>query len=416
MGAEVGARIPLALDGMRPFARWAQVALRLVLMNSPTNRSRSASGLALKRELLAWYGGADGAAGRAARDLPWRRTSDPYAIWVSETMLQQTRAATVTAYWERFLRELPTVQTLAEAPESQVLALWSGLGYYRRARMLHAAARRVVALHGGILPRDHDALVGLEGVGAYTAGAVASIAFKQRVAAVDGNVSRVLARVAAIEEDVTSARGKARVQAEAEALAAIDEGDPGDWTQAVMELGALVCTPRQPRCAVCPVQARCRAFKEGGIEYASTLPRKAPKRAPTVVEQVAIVVDTGTAVLLARRRAETLYGGLWEVPTAPRSAKRRLARRLGVALSALHVAGDVVHISPTAACTCRFSAPRARPTPPRRCPARPACLGTSMTPSNSYPTATCLPGRTHPSRERSSIWPSYACNRYSGGW
>jgi len=301
---------------------------------------------ALKRALLAWYGrgGNGGRPARAARDLPWRRTSDPYAIWVSETMLQQTRAATVVPYWERFLRELPTVQTLAEAAESQVLALWSGLGYYRRARMLHAAARRVVALHGGGLPRDREALSSLEGVGAYTVGAIASIAFKERVAAVDGNVSRVLARIAAIEDDVTSARGKALVQAEADALAAIDEGDPGDWTQALMELGALVCAPRQPRCGSCPARAWCRAFARGGVDYASTLPRKAPKREKAVVERVAIVLHTGTAVVLARRRALTLYGGLWEVPTAPRSAKRRLAKGLGVNLTALDVAGEVVHI------------------------------------------------------------------------
>jgi A/G-specific adenine glycosylase len=307
----------------------------------------------LKRDLLAWYATAHT---RAARDLPWRKTRDPYAIWVSDTMLQQTRVATAIPYWERFLRELPTVYSLAEAPEERVLALWSGLGYYRRARMLHAAAKRVVSSYEGRLPRDAEALRALEGIGDYTAGAVASIAFKQRVAAVDGNVARVLTRVLAIEDARESPKGKARVRAAADALAAIDEGDPGDWTQALMELGALVCTPRQPRCRDCPVRARCAAFARG---IAADLPRKAPSgsgngygnvraSAQPVVHLVAIVLSSGRAdrraVLLARRRADALFGGLWEPPLAPRSGARALAARLGVKLGVLEKAGDVVHV------------------------------------------------------------------------
>jgi A/G-specific adenine glycosylase len=296
----------------------------------------------LKRELLAWYAAADA---RVARDLPWRRTSDPYAIWVSETMLQQTRAATAIPYWERFLRELPTVHSLAEAPEERVLALWSGLGYYRRARMLHAAAKRLVSAHEGRLPRDAEALRALEGIGDYTAGAVASIAFKQRVAAVDGNVGRVLARVLAIEDALDGPQGKARVRAAAETLAAIDVGDPGDWTQALMELGALVCTPKQPRCRECPVRGRCAAFARG---IAADLPRKGGKATPKVVQLVAVVLTSGRgekgSVLLARRRADALFGGLWEPPLAPRSRAGALAACLGVRLGALAKAGDVIHV------------------------------------------------------------------------
>jgi A/G-specific adenine glycosylase len=294
---------------------------------------------ALKRSILEWYW----AEHRHA--LPWRKSRDPYAIWVSETMLQQTRAATVIPYWERFVRELPTLQSLAEAPLSHVLELWSGLGYYRRASMLRAAAQSVVARYGGQLPREPESLLSLEGVGSYTAGAIASIAFKKRVAAVDGNVSRVLARIFAIEDEVTSAPGRARVQSAAEALAAIDEGDPGDWSQALMELGALVCTPRKPRCPSCPARRQCEAFARG-IEQA--LPRRRQKREPTVVRAVAIVLTRGRApneaVLLARRREGVLFGGLWEPPIAPRSARKRLAARLGVGLAELRDAGEVVHV------------------------------------------------------------------------
>jgi A/G-specific adenine glycosylase len=298
----------------------------------------------LKRDLLAWYGAAHS---RASRELPWRKTRDPYAIWVSETMLQQTRAATAIPYWERFLRELPTVHSLAEAPEERVLALWSGLGYYRRARMLHAAAKRVVSSYEGRLPRDAEALRALEGIGDYTAGAVASIAFKQRVAAVDGNVARVLTRLLAIEDALESPHGRARarVRAAADALAAIDEGDAGDWTQALMELGALVCTPRQPRCRDCPLRARCAAFARG---IAADLPRKVTRSAQPVVHLVAIVLSSGRAdrrtVLLARRRTDALFGGLWEPPLAPRSGAQALAARLGVKLGVLEKAGDVIHV------------------------------------------------------------------------
>ena len=286
-----------------------------------------------KRALLEWYG-------RSSRDLPWRRTRDPYAIWVSETMLQQTRVETVLPYYARFLRELPDVASLAEAPEERVLALWSGLGYYRRARMLHAAAKTVAGEHGGRVPESPEALRKLAGVGAYTAGAIASIAFGRRAALVDGNVARVLARVFAIEDDVKSAAGAGRVWALAEQLVAEVDGPAGDWNQALMELGAMVCTPRDPRCGECPVSAGCEGRARG---IAGELPRTSPKRKPLAVRRVALVIASASHVLLARRRRESLFGGLWEPPAADGVDPRPLAAELGVE-GALRPGGRVVHV------------------------------------------------------------------------
>ncbi len=297
----------------------------------------------LSTALLGWYG-------RSRRDLPWRRSQDPYAVWLSETMLQQTRVETVIPYYERFLRELPTVLALAEAPESRVLELWSGLGYYRRARMLHAAARQVVEIHGGELPSDVEGLRTLKGVGAYTAGAVASIAFGRRAALVDGNVARVLARLFALEMDVKAGAGHARVWSLAADL--VPETAAGDWNQALMELGATVCLPRSPRCDACPAAGLCEARARGIVER---LPVVAPKRAPVPVERVALVLASPRAILLARRRPDVLFGGLWEPPSADgspgagpkeggRDAARALAARLGVDGALLEVAGEVVHV------------------------------------------------------------------------
>jgi A/G-specific adenine glycosylase len=293
---------------------------------------------AWKRSLLAWYAG-------ARRELPWRRTRDPYAVWISETMLQQTRVETVIPYYERFLRALPTVASLAEAGEEQVLALWSGLGYYRRARMLHAAARRVASSFAGRIPSDVEGLRRLEGVGAYTAGAVASIAFGRPAAVVDGNVARVLARIFAIEDDVKSARGSARVWRLAESLVPDGEADPGDWNQALMELGATVCLPRTPRCEACPVREACAARARG---LTGVLPRVVPRRPVREVRRIALVATSSTAVLLARRRPDALFGGLWEPPSAPHAegAFGALAEALGIggARTAFEVVGEVTHV------------------------------------------------------------------------
>ncbi len=288
---------------------------------------------AMRRGLLDWYA-------RTCRDLPWRRVRDPYAIWVSETMLQQTRVQTVLPYYERFLRELPTIRALAEAPEERVLALWSGLGYYRRARMLQAAAKRVTAAHGGRIPEEPAELRGLEGVGAYTAGAIASIAFGRRAALVDGNVARVLARLFAVEDDIKSTRGRARIWKLAEEQVAAAEGEPGDWNQALMELGATVCAPRDARCDVCPVRAHCLAHARGLV---ATLPRSKGKRASLAVRRVAVVLASRRCVLLARRRRESLFGGLWEPPSCEGDLTS-LAALLGIDPQLLERAGEVVHV------------------------------------------------------------------------
>jgi A/G-specific adenine glycosylase len=298
------------------------------------------TGNTLIRLALRWYRA-------AARDLPWRRrarASDPYAVWISETMLQQTRVQTAIPYYERFLAELPDVLTLAEAPEERVLALWSGLGYYRRARMLHAAAKALVREYGGALPAEPEELRRLAGVGAYTAGAIASIAFGKRAPLVDGNVARVLSRIFCIEEDVKTSAGMARVWALATDLMAEvpdEAGAPGAWNQALMELGATVCTPGVPRCAECPVASECLARARG---MAESLPRKTPKRAPRRVARVAIVVASESRVVLARRRGDALFGGLWEPPAADAAERDALASRLGVDAARLRASGRVEHV------------------------------------------------------------------------
>lgn len=286
----------------------------------------------LRESLLDWYG-------RARRDLPWRRVRDPYAIWLSETMLQQTRVQTAIPYYERFLRELPTVRSLAEAPEERVLSLWSGLGYYRRARMLHAAAKQVTESYGGRMPEEAGELSKLKGVGRYTAGAIASIAFGKRAALVDGNVARVLSRLFAIDEDIKSSRGAATLWSLAEELVdGVD--DPGEWNQALMELGATMCSPRDPKCVECPVRADCVARERGIV---GTLPRTSRRAAPLSVRRAAIVLASRTRVLLARRRREVLFGGLWEPPSGE-SDVASVAASLGIDAHALQSAGEVTHL------------------------------------------------------------------------
>jgi A/G-specific adenine glycosylase len=241
---------------------------------------------------------------------------------------------------------MPTVRSLAEATEDQVLTLWSGLGYYRRARMLHAAARRMVREHGARVPAAPEQLLALEGVGRYTAGAVASIAFDKRAALVDGNVARVLARLFAIRQDVKAGEGAARVWALAERLVAEIPEPAGDWNQALMELGATLCAPRDPACASCPVANACEARRLG---LARSLPVVTRKKAPTEMRRVALVLSSASSVLLARRRKEALFGGLWEPPAVddvgePGSALARLAKVLGVRAGALEAAGEVEHV------------------------------------------------------------------------
>jgi A/G-specific adenine glycosylase len=283
----------------------------------------------LHEDLLRWYEA-------ERRDLPWRRTRDPYAIWVSEIMLQQTRVDTVIPYYERFLARFPTAMALAEAPEDDVLAMWSGLGYYRRARLLHAGARAVA--ERGEVPRNREGLLSVPGIGRYTAGAVASIAFAEPVGLVDGNVARVLSRVLLIEEDMRKA-GMRKAETIADAIVA--ERDPGAWNQALMELGATICLPLHPACARCPIATSCAARAEGRQHE---LPVLAPKKKPEARRVQALVATRGDHVLLLRRKRDLLFGGLWEPPClqGTLAARKDLARRFGV--KDAKPSGKVTHV------------------------------------------------------------------------
>jgi A/G-specific adenine glycosylase len=311
-------------------------------MGARARRGAAGGGTALKarRALIGWY--------RAnRRDLPWRRTRDPWAVWVSEAMLQQTRALTVIPYYERFLRRFPDPASLARADLDDVLGLWAGLGYYSRARNLRAAAAQVVECFGGSVPDTVEQLQTLPGVGRYTAGAVASIAFDRPAPVVDGNVARVLSRLRGIREAVDGAAGRARLWTEAEALASGPA--PGDLNQALMELGARVCLPRAPRCPICPVARHCAARAAGDAE---SLPRRAPRRKPRAVHAVAALVLRRGRALAVRRPPRGLFGGLWQLPGAEVASARTadavtLARvvreRTGLEIGAVEPAGRLEH-------------------------------------------------------------------------
>lgn len=243
------------------------------------------------------------------RDLPWRVDRNPYRVWVSEIMLQQTRVDTVIPYYNRFLEAFPTVAALAAASEAEVLKLWEGLGYYSRARNLHRGAQEVVSQFEGELPRTVTALRTLPGIGRYTAGAIASIAFNEPVPAVDGNVLRVIARVAGITDLITKAATQRRVEAYVEQM--IPPGRAALMTEALMELGALVCLPRTPACSRCPWQTKCVANAQG---IADDLPNRPSRTPPRIVTGAVAVVANDESVLVTQRPAEGLLAGLWEFP------------------------------------------------------------------------------------------------------
>ncbi|MFM1918624.1 MAG: hypothetical protein RLZZ303_258 [Candidatus Hydrogenedentota bacterium] len=293
----------------------------------------------IRRDLLRWYE-------REARDLPWRRTRDPYRIWISEIILQQTRVDQGLPYYERFVEAFPDVAALAAAPLDRVIKLWEGLGYYTRARNLHLAAQRVVAEHAGQLPQRAELLQLLPGVGRYTAAAIASIAFGERVAVVDGNVKRVLARLYNIEECIDDTATDRRLWELANAL--VPRKAPGDFNQAMMELGARVCVPRRPDCESCPVAAHCAALREG-VE--AERPVRKAKAAPKQKELAAAAVRRGEAYLLLRRPDDGLLGGLWEFPAFEMTQARapgafleeRCQRELGLAIKVGGLLGAVKH-------------------------------------------------------------------------
>jgi len=268
-----------------------------------------------RKNLLAWFS-------QFQRDLPWRRTRSPYHIWLSEIMLQQTRVRAVIPYYEKFLERFPTVEALAAAPEEEVLRLWSGLGYYLRARNLQKAAQEIVEKHKGAFPSDYAKALALPGIGAYTAAAILSIAYQKKHAVLDGNVARVLARLGATRGDLRANRTWQELQTTADHL--LEEKSPGDWNQAMMELGATLCPPRSPQCLLCPVGEFCEARKKG---LADVIPEKRAKRDTVEVTLAALVLldHEGRTLLLppprtAAKSAEvddvpTLVSRMWHFPT-----------------------------------------------------------------------------------------------------
>ena len=268
------------------------------------------------------------------RDLPWRRTRDPYAIWVSEIMLQQTRVATVIPYWERWMTRFPTVTALAGAPLDDVLAAWAGLGYYSRARNLHAGAQAVDARFGGQLPRRAADLRAVPGIGPYTAGAIASIAFGERAPLVDGNVARVLARVYALTDDIKSTAGQRALWTRAgELMTALPaSAAPGDLNQGLMELGATICSPTEPRCLICPLATSCAANREGRQGELPVVAKRKKQSELAVLARTLVWIEDRGEIVLARRRPDGLFGGLWELPSV------ELAKQLGVSCDRTPVA------------------------------------------------------------------------------
>jgi len=320
---------------------------RQQIERSTLNDQRAARPLVSR--LLQWFAS-------NARDLPWRRTLDPYAIWISEIMLQQTQVKTVIPYWERWMRELPDARSLAKAPQEKVLKLWEGLGYYTRVRNLQKAATQIVSHHGGQFPKRFDEVLALAGIGRYTAGAICSIAFNQAAPILDGNVIRVLTRVFGISGDPRKNETNACLWALAEQMVGTTvhssrftfhvsrlrfalSGSCSAINQSLMELGALVCTPKQPRCTRCPLRSRCVALKENRVDK---LPNIVPQAKATARQFVAFVVEHCGRWLVRQRPAEVVNAHLWEFPNIETDGTNPDA----VTLLAQHVGGRMRSLTP----------------------------------------------------------------------
>ncbi len=273
------------------------------------------------------------------RDLPWRKRGDAYGVWISEIMLQQTRVAAAIPYYERWLRSFPTIEALAEADLDEVLAHWSGLGYYSRARNIHSCAKEVQSSYGGLMPKTAKELRALPGIGRYTAGAVSSIAYQQHEALVDGNVARVISRVFALTENIKSTAGIKEQWRICEAI--VPKSAPGDFNQGLMEIGALLCKPKNPECDACPLATHCRAHKEGRtLELPVVSKRKKAEDKPLLTQDACFVERSGK-LLLAHRKPEGLFGGLWELPSA--NARSELTSLTGLELAFADDAASLEH-------------------------------------------------------------------------
>lgn len=266
--------------------------------------------------LLNWYR-------KYYRELPWRQDKDPYKIWVSEIMLQQTRVETVIPYFKNFIRQFPTIQSLAIADEEKVLKAWEGLGYYSRARHLHAAAKEVMENYHGEVPNDPEKLSRLKGIGPYTQGAILSIAFDMKWPAVDGNVFRVLARLFALTDDIAQSSSRKKFEEIARSL--IPEESPGDFNQALMELGATICKPTSPTCLLCPIREDCQAFHQGKQEE---FPVKRKARPARKIPVVFLWITDNKSILLEKRKEHGLLAGMWALPTIEKVDKSNIDEKI----------------------------------------------------------------------------------------
>lgn len=294
---------------------------------------------AFRTALLRWHA-------KAGRSLPWRDCPDPYAVWVSEVMLQQTQVATVVSYYRRFLDKYPDVSSLANADEAELLRLWEGLGYYRRARMMQKSAQAIVAQFHGMLPADAETLASLPGFGRYTANAVLTFSQQQRLPILEANTKRLWSRLCGLEIPADSSAAQRELWRIAEA--ALPAKSAGKFNQALMDLGATVCTARSPNCPKCPMRSYCRAFAHGTPER---FPPAKPKRTAVAVEHAAIVIESGERLLLTQRPAEAIWGNLWEFPrvemlegeNAEVAAKRAAADRIFGRVVAIREIGVIRH-------------------------------------------------------------------------
>lgn len=292
-----------------------------------------------QNNLICWYN-------ENKRDLPWRKDQDPYKIWVSEIMLQQTRVDTVIPYFNRFITRYPTVYELAEAESQEVLKAWEGLGYYSRARNLQHAVREVVASYDGEVPANPKELGSLKGIGPYTRGAILSIAFDQPEPAVDGNVMRVLSRVLKIEDNISEHR--VRKQFENYVREMISTEDPSSFNQGIMELGALVCTPKAPQCLTCPVQKYCRAYDEGVVDQ---LPIKAKAKKQKTLNYIALLISNEKGEYIIEQRPNTgLLADLWQFPMMPINVENLdevenwFHKEYGITISLQEKKGQLKHV------------------------------------------------------------------------
>lgn len=271
----------------------------------------------ISRRILSWYA-------RHQRDLPWRRTRDPYAIWVSEIMLQQTRVDTVIPYYRAFMERFPVIEALAQAPLEEVLKVWENLGYYSRARHLHKAAQKVLEEFGGKVPESLSDLLGLPGVGPYTAAAILSFAFEKNIAAVDGNVVRILCRVFAVQKPPQETHVRKQMSRMADTL--VPKGDSSFYNQGLMDLGATICTPRRPACENCPVNDLCKAYGSGLQEQLPVIVKGAP--IPHRELTAGIITDGEGRILIVRRPENGFLGGLWKFPGGEKNGKETVKKAL----------------------------------------------------------------------------------------